>query len=100
MKRTANNASRNLIANRVEFQGSNLRGSWDLWPSRGVLPSHYVDILREDADNSDGDGLYVIYSYSTPIAWWTESRGWTVPPVKYSRTTTRHQSYLTRSNNA
>lgn len=38
----------------------------------------------------------VLYSYDTPIAWWSpnteENDGWTVPDVFYSRTTTNHQN--------
>lgn len=37
---------------------------------------------------------YVVYSYRTPIAWYSEKHGWTVPEVKYSQTTTRHQSVV------
>ena len=35
---------------------------------------------------------FVVYSYATPIAWWTPSGGWFVPAVKYSVTTTNHQA--------
>jgi len=37
---------------------------------------------------------YVVYSYETPIAWYTHGVGWTVPKVKYSATTARHQSVV------
>lgn len=37
----------------------------------------------------------VIYSYSTPIAWYdAEFEKWFVPDVRYSVTTSKHQGYL------
>lgn len=49
----------------------------------GCLPSEYRDAVRA--------ARYVVFSYRTPIAWLTDT-GWTVPDVRYSRTTSRHQS--------
>lgn len=40
--------------------------------------------------------VFVVYSYGTPIAWFTEADGWTIPDVKYSVTTSRHQSSVRR----
>lgn len=34
---------------------------------------------------------YVVWSYATPIAWWSEESGWTRPEVRYSPTTSHHQ---------
>lgn len=39
---------------------------------------------------TDADDFYAVYSYATPIAWYAHGT-WTVPDVKYSPTTTRHQ---------
>lgn len=50
----------------------------------GRLPREYVTRLQ--ANRPD----YVIYSYSTPIAW-HDADGWTVPHEHYSVTTSRHQ---------
>lgn len=36
---------------------------------------------------------YYIYSYATPIAWFVNGK-WFTPRVKYSRTTTNHQSIV------
>jgi hypothetical protein len=36
---------------------------------------------------------YAVYSYSTPIAWHGPD-GWTMPDVKYSPTTSQHQSKI------
>ena len=38
---------------------------------------------------------FVIFSYRTPIAWWTsEGDGWVVPDARYSVTTTNHQNVV------
>ena len=34
---------------------------------------------------------YVVYSYGTAIAWWSEDGGWIVPDTYYSNTTSGHQ---------
>ena len=51
----------------------------------GILPREYEASVR-GAD-------YVIYSYATPIAWRTQGQ-WHTPDVKYSVTTSRHQSRI------
>lgn len=48
--------------------------------------------LPADYSASLGDATYVVYSYDTPIAWWSEANGWTVPDQRYSVTTSRHQT--------
>lgn len=57
-----------------------------------------VETGRLSADNRDRwkreRPTYAVYSYATPIAWWSEAYGWTVPPVKYSATTSRHQAQV------
>ena len=53
-------------------------------PTLGSLPKVFQDLI----DSSDVD--YVVFSYSTPIAWHTPD-GWVVPPVRYSVTTSKHQ---------
>ncbi len=52
--------------------------------SMGSLPSQYYD--------SASKAHYVVYSYRTPIAWYVPNVGWVMPDVKYSVTTSRHQS--------
>ena len=76
------------LTNRKPFRSAaSLRGGWRSG-SWGWLPKEWQDAFYDD------DPDYVVYSYDTPIAW-HGNRGWIVPPVKYSVTTTRHQS-LTR----
>lgn len=55
------------------------------WISPGRLSREYLISVRK-AD-------YVVYSYGTPIAWHNED-GWHMPDVKYSVTTSRHQSRI------
>lgn len=67
----------------------NFRGgpSEDRGPGR--LPIDWAERFAEAEDRID----YVVYSYYTPIAWHTPD-GWTVPPVRYSPSTTRHQAVM------
>jgi hypothetical protein len=59
--------------------------------SPGRLEGNVLAMWREDKPQVD----YVIYSYATPIAWHRSDGNWVVPDVKYSNTTTRHQSFVT-----
>jgi hypothetical protein len=61
----------------------------------GQLPqSHRATLDTDRIDN--GGTIYVVYSYSTPIAWYTHAWGWRIPEVRYSVTTSRHQGRLYR----
>lgn len=55
--------------------------------SVGILPRDWVQVFRDQSIQ------YVVYSYATPIAWLT-SGVWIIPDVKYSRTTSKHQSTI------
>lgn len=44
----------------------------------------------------DADDFYAVYSYGTPIAWYSHGT-WVVPTVKYSATTSRHQGIVKRA---
>ena len=64
-----------------------------LIPYQGQLPKPWVSVLGEAF--RAGRVSQVIYSYSTPIAWHDSDRGWVIPDVSYSATTsTRHQPRL------
>ena len=97
------NSVEQRISDRQAFRtGGSLRGGYLYLTMgyRGELPHEWVDRLSEDLrDNDEYRGrdlvsrpAYVVWSYDTPIAWWTDVHGWRVPEVKYSRTTSRHQS--------
>ena len=55
----------------------------------GRLPEEYATQLNQQS--REGHVKYVLYSYSTPMAWLVGAV-WVQPPVKYSPTTTNHQS--------
>jgi len=84
---TRDNADR-FIAQRVNFKtGGALSGeirNSGFAPHKGYLPEKYWASVNS-AD-------YIVWSYATPIAWWSEEDGWTIPDVSYSVTTSRHQS--------
>lgn len=81
------------IANRTNFRFGNISGQWseefDLG-SFGRLPDFLRDQLKAAAKDKD---LYIVRSYLTPIGW-ANDREWFIPEVKYSNTTTHHQSIL------
>ena len=56
----------------------------------GRLPRDWESVLNTDTVTVGVD--YVVYSYGTPIAWLRSDGAWAIPPVKYSLTTTRHQT--------
>lgn len=58
--------------------------------SSGQLPAEWRGVFYSAMDASD---IYVVYSYQTPIAWYANGI-WTMPDVRYSVTTSRHQSSL------
>ena len=91
--RTSNAKSLSYIANRIAFKGNNLFGYlWplcrDFTPAIGMLPADYLNDLQ--------GAEYVVYSYGTPIAWF-KNGDWTVPAIKYSSTTSKHQNYVRRA---
>ena len=88
--RIANRDCAPLVARREPFTGSNLRGGSRGLAGFGRLPGAWRERYR--ADQPD----YVVWSYATPIAWHGQN-GWTVPPVRYSQTTLRHLSHVTRN---
>lgn len=61
------------------------------FPTFGELPaSWHASLCRAD---------FAAYSYETPIAWHVEGEGWTMPPIRYSVTTTQHQYTVARALN-
>jgi hypothetical protein len=89
--RTSNKNAVDLISNRIGFTGSNFYGvvtapkidNADINPT-GMLPVEFHHLL-EDAE-------YIVYSYGTPIFWYASDCSWNFPKVKYSPSTSRHQS--------
>jgi hypothetical protein len=92
--RTSNQKAGDLIADRVGFTGNNLYGVVQPFDSvvyqTGQLPIEFEQQLRLDKP------FYIVYSYTTPIAW-VSDKGWFIPEVKYSVTTSKHQNYVRRA---
>lgn len=79
------------IVNREVFNTNGaMRGDSGTYQSLGELPTDWRNAIYNDNPS------YVVYSYATPIAWKCE-RGWVIPPVTYSATTSRHQSFVRRA---
>lgn len=81
----------------AEFDSGALRGRVrrQFTPTQvGRLATEWALVLGQDEPD------YVLYSYNTPIAWHVPDDGddggerWVVPEVKYSTTTSRHQTIV------
>lgn len=86
--RTTNKNALQLITDRIGFTGSNFYGvvtapNFNGKIETGMLPDQFHYLL-EDAE-------YIVYSYATPILWYANG-GWHYPKLKYSHSTSRHQS--------
>lgn len=84
-----------LIFRGEEFALGGLSGvrepaSWSR--TTGDLPAEW----REKLDSASRP-LYVVFSYATPIAWVDADGAVTIPPVRYSLTTTGHQNLTARA---
>ena len=62
------------------------------WIDHGKISVRDFGLLQGDRDSYGID--YVIYSYSTPIAWLRGDGEWAMPQAKYSVTTKRHQTTI------
>ena len=82
------------VAAREPFVGPSSRGGSiaDVGHGTGMLPSDIADTMRSHNPS------YVVKSYNTPVAWHGD-KGWVVPDLKYSRTTSRLQGSIKRSIN-
>jgi hypothetical protein len=77
------------VDNRTPFRAGNISGRWEIDAGSvpvGRLPAEYHPVHPSGP-------LFVIYSYQTPVAWYRDGE-WTVPDVKYSASTSNHQSNI------
>jgi hypothetical protein len=82
-----------FIAAREDFDANGtLTGSSDT-RSVGRLPSAFMDEFARAIVHPD---IYIIRSYSTPIAWYANGC-WTMPATKYSVSTSKHQTIVRRA---
>lgn len=81
-----------LIQAHKPFRSTSLTGRLAR-PGRGtgVLPSNEVQRLASDLPT------YIVYSYETPIAWWSPNGGWHMPAFSTTQTTNRHRSIVRRA---
>lgn len=98
MKRltTRSIATAEAIRDRIEFRTSGaLRGEAHSPTSHYLYSGHlsYDEgmVLHEDLQTGID---YVVWSYSTPIAWHRVDGTWHIVTEKFSRTTTKHQGNL------
>jgi hypothetical protein len=79
------------VWNHKEFDTAGaLRGrTWAEYGS-GQLSGDALTQFHTEANEID----FIVYSYTTPIAWHSTASGWTCPPDRYSVTTSHHQSLI------
>lgn len=92
---TRNGDARRMWDARRPFVTSGaMHGDWmRVGSTTGRLPDEYRRQLWDDFKRFGPHGVFVVWSYGTPIAWRTPN-GDTFPAVKYSVTTSRHQGQL------
>lgn len=90
MKRVNSRQAMALIADREEFANhtKSLRGQKTRHPSTGRLSDEMKRRLHDE------EPTYVVFSYATPIGWWSLKHGWTISTDKHSVTTSKHQHVL------
>lgn len=92
--RTSYQDLQDVIRGRERFETNGaMRGAVNTspYPYTGQLPQSWAQRLL------DHNVSYIVWSYSTPIAWYDDERGWYVPDVKYSVTTSKHQNIVRAS---
>ena len=86
-----------LLANRAPFQGNSLSAEWTTFrPAAGRLDDLEFSILAEDWYRACAANkrMYVVYSYSTPIAWALDGECAYCAEQKFSVTTSKGQTYV------
>lgn len=80
------------IANRQSFEASSMWARYcNYTPEAGRLGEEYKRLCDDFRE-----GAYIVFSYSTPIAWFG-ANGWYVVEEKFSRTTSKQQGYIRRA---
>ncbi|WP_263729978.1 hypothetical protein [Cellulomonas sp. SG140] len=79
------------------FLASNLTGRHETYAGpTGILPepwrTEYREALQRARDTHQD--FYVVRSYATPIAWRVGTEDAVIPDVRYSSSTSRHQSAI------
>jgi hypothetical protein len=88
---------RDALEAREEFKTyGNLRGFASYTPFTGLLPGPYRAEYLDRHEFID----YTVMSYGTTIAWHDTERGWIMPDVRYSPTTSKAQGRIRPAVNA
>ena len=91
MKQVNQRDAEHYIATRQEFRASALEGRV-YGVGNGRLDPEETARYNQDLNSV----IYWVYSYSTPIAWYTPE-GWYTVSQKFSMTTSKHQSVVRRA---
>jgi hypothetical protein len=84
-----------MIAAREDFETYGaLRAGWTSRKGAYVYTGYLRGYDAEVFDKHKWQIEYVVWSYSTPIAWWSEMYGWHLVRQTFSVTTSRHQGRL------
>ena len=86
-----------LLAKRKPFIGNSLSAEWTtMRPASGLLSESEFNQLEMDwRDSLDAcKPMYVVYSYSTPVAWAIEGKPAHCVEQKFSVTTSKGQTYV------
>ena len=78
------------IATRQEFKASALSGSTY---SQGCGRLNLKELDKFVNELTTDKIAYFVYSYGTPIAWYT-AEGWYLVDQKFTTTTSKHQNYV------
>jgi hypothetical protein len=79
------------IANREEFKGNSM---WAVLTDATFAGTGYLSAELQKELKACGPDTYIVYSYSTPIAWVNVDGDITIPDTKYSVTTSRQQGIV------
>ena len=93
--KVTNKGAAPYITDRKRFDANSMSGRWESrYCGRGWGAQCVQDYLDISIDrNRDGDGIYIVYSYATPIAWYDPTTDlWFYIDQNHSVTTTRHQT--------
>lgn len=89
LQRTGRDRIERGVSAREAFTHGNVSGRWYA-TGRDVPTGQMPD--RTAIANGTVGAVFVVFSYRTPIAWYSPLNGWTQPATRYSVTTTNHQS--------
>ena len=96
MKKINQKQAVDYIARLDEFEASALSGRWAWVPQTGRLTDP-VSLAQLDEAQKLGAQIYVVFSYGTPIAWYSYTHDWHLVSQKFSPTTSKHQSVVRRA---